>query len=75
MEDFPGHELLPANLAAGQVKAGVDPVQLYLRIAAGIPNGDAPLMPSFSYLSPEEIWALVGFLEAEVLPKGTLAER
>ncbi|MBT3396221.1 MAG: c-type cytochrome, partial [Alphaproteobacteria bacterium] len=52
MEDFPGHELLPANLAAGQVKAGVDPVQLYLRIAAGIPNGDAPLMPSFSYLSP-----------------------
>ncbi|MCC6983144.1 MAG: respiratory nitrate reductase subunit gamma [Bauldia sp.] len=72
IEDFPGHPLPPANLAAGEVKAGTDPVQLYYRIAAGIPNGDAPLMPSFSYLTPEEIWALVAYLRAEILPRGTL---
>lgn len=75
IEDFPGHPLAPANLADGQVKAGLDPVQLYLRIAAGIPNGDAPLMPSFGYLTPEEIWAIVGFLEAEILPKERLAAK
>ena len=50
-------------------------MQIYLRIAAGIPNGDEPLMPSFSYLTPEEIWAVVGFLEAEILPRERLAER
>jgi nitrate reductase gamma subunit len=69
IEDFPGHRLPPANLAAGEVKAGSDPVQLYYRIAAGIPNGDAPLMPPFSYLTPEEIWALVAYLRSEVLPR------
>ena len=72
-EDFPGHALLPANLAAGEVKAGTDPVQLYYRIAAGVPNGDAPLMPPFSYLTPDEIWALVAYLRAEILPRGTTA--
>ena len=71
IEDFPGHLLPPANLAAGEVKAGTDAVQLYYRIAAGIPNGDAPLMPSFNYLTPEEIWALVAYLSAEVLPRGS----
>lgn len=68
IEDYPGHALPPANLAAGEVKAGADPVQLYYRIAAGIPNGPAPLMPGFSYLSPDEIWAMVAYLRRIILP-------
>lgn len=51
----------PANLAAGELKAGTDPVQIYLRVAAGIP----PLMPSFrTVLSPDSIWAVVNHVEA-----------
>lgn len=69
IEDFPGHLLPPADLVAGDVKAGADPVQLYYRIAAGIPNGNAPLMPGFSYLSPDEIWAIVAFLRHNILPR------
>jgi nitrate reductase gamma subunit len=68
LEDLPGHFIAPANLAAGEVKAGADPVELYFRIAAGIPNGDAPLMPAFSYLTPEEIWAMVAYLRRDILP-------
>src|SRR5690606_40986747 len=38
----------PANLAAGQVKAGTSPTQLYYRIAAGIPGDQGqPAMPAF----------------------------
>ena len=68
IEDYPGHPLPPADLTAGNVKAGADPVQLYYRIAAGVPNGDAPLMPAFSYLAPDEIWAIVAHLRRNVLP-------
>lgn len=68
IEDYPGHPLPPANLAAGEVKAGAEPVQLYYRIAAGIPNGSAPLMPAYGYLTPEEIWAIVAYLRREILP-------
>lgn len=54
----------PANLAAGELKAGAEPEQLYLRVAAGIP----PLMPSFrATLSADSIWAVVGYIEAEFL--------
>ena len=69
IEDYPGHLLPPADLAAGEVKAGVDPVQLYYRIAAGIPNGNTPLMPAYGYLSPEEIWSIVAHLRRNVLPR------
>jgi len=69
IEDYPGHALPPANLAAGEVKAGADPIQLYYRIAAGIPNGNAPLMPSYAYLSPEDIWSIVAHLRRNVLPQ------
>jgi len=68
LEDLPGHFIAPANLAAGEVKAGTDPVELYFRIAAGIPNGDAPLMPAFSYLTTDEIWAIVAYLRRHILP-------
>lgn len=73
IEDFPGHNLRPADLAAGEIKAGRDPVQLYYRIAAGIPNGLDILMPGYGYLTPEEIWDLVNYLETEILPPERLA--
>lgn len=73
IEDFPGHALSPADLAAGKVKAGRDPTQLYFRIAAGIPNGADWLMPSFGFLSPEDIWAIVDYLESSILPKENVA--
>lgn len=68
IEDFPGHRLPPANLAAGQVAAGADPVQLYYRIAAGIPAGANLLMPAFDFLKPDEVWDLVAHLRRDVLP-------
>lgn len=69
IEDYPGHPLPPADLAAGEVKAGADPVQLYYRIAAGIPNGNTPLMPSYGHLSPDQIWAIVAYLRHNILPR------
>lgn len=68
IEDYPGHPLPPANLAAGEIKAGSDPIQLFYRIAAGIPNGATPLMPAFSYLTPDEIWSIVAYLRREIIP-------
>lgn len=54
----------PANLAAGELKAGTEPEQLYLRVAAGVP----PFMPSFhASLSADSIWAVVGHVQAEFL--------
>ena len=56
--------LRPANLAAGEFKAGADAEQIYLRIAAGTP----PFMPPFrTSLSPEELWAVVSYIESEFL--------
>jgi nitrate reductase gamma subunit len=54
----------PANLAAGEVKAGVEPEQLYLRVAAGVP----PFMPSFrTALTGDELWAVIDYVEAQFL--------
>jgi hypothetical protein len=59
----------PRNLASDPIKGGAAPAQLYQRIAAGIPAGDGEwLMPQFGYLGPKKIWALIFFLEKEVLP-------
>ncbi len=68
--DLDGSLVPPADLTRGQFKAGRDPGQIYMRIAAGIPGGEGgSLMPSFSYLSPGEIWSLVDFLENELMPQ------
>lgn len=55
----------PADLAtAGRLKAGAEPEQLYLRVAAGIP----PLMAAFrTMLSPDSIWAVIGHIEVRFL--------
>jgi mono/diheme cytochrome c family protein len=68
IEDYPGHPLPPANLAAGEIKAGADSTQLFYRIAAGVPNGATPLMPAFGYLAPDDIWSIVAYLRREVIP-------
>ena len=64
----------PANLAQGSLKAGRSPGQIYLRIAAGIPGGQSDwLMPPFGYLSADEIWSVVDYLEAGILPRQAVA--
>lgn len=75
IEDALGHEVRPSNLASGAIKGGAGSAQLYQRIAAGIPGGDGQyLMPPFADLGPEQIWALVTYLEAELLPRRFVAD-
>lgn len=58
----------PANLAAGEVKAGTDPLQLYYRIASGIVDDAGQAMPAFGSLGPSQIWPIVAYLKGSVLP-------
>lgn len=58
----------PADLAAGRVKAGTSPTQLYYRIAAGIPGDQGQEMPAFGSLGQEKIWSLVAYLRDDLLP-------
>ncbi|MFQ5563458.1 MAG: respiratory nitrate reductase subunit gamma [Parvularculaceae bacterium] len=68
--DAVGNSVPPANLARARLKAGRDPEQIYLRIACGIPGGGGVwLMPPFGYLTNEEIWAIVDYLETEIFPR------
>lgn len=67
--DLNGATILPANLALGNLKAGRQPEQIYLRIAAGIPGGESGwVMPPFGYMDPDEMWSIVDFLENKILP-------
>jgi respiratory nitrate reductase gamma subunit len=70
LTDSSGQSIRPANLAAGAVKAGRSPAQLYFRIAAGIPDGPgAYIMPSYrTTLTHDDTWALVAYLESRILP-------
>lgn len=70
LRDGAGAPLPPADLAAGMIKTGRAPEQIYLRIAAGIAGAPGILvMPAFGkLLSPEDIWAIVSYLERAVLP-------
>lgn len=60
----------PRNLAAGELKMGRSSEQLYTRIVLGIPGGfgGVKMMPGFSVLPESDRWALVHFLESEILP-------
>lgn len=73
--DARGRAVRPANLAAGMLKAGSDGEQVYVRIAAGIPGGKAgPLMPAFGErVPPQDIWAIVMFLQDRILPRSAVA--
>lgn len=75
LKDSFGHSVRPRNLASEPIKGGSLPTQLYVRIAAGIPDGkDRWLMPRFRELGPEKIWSLVDYLQAEVLPGGNTSD-
>lgn len=72
--DVDGRLVRPADLSAGRTKAGLDSDQVYLRIVAGIPGGDVGwLMPPLNYLEPDEIWAVVDYLETNIFPKAAMA--
>jgi nitrate reductase gamma subunit len=64
--DWKGHPVPARDLTSGELKAGRSPEQLYLRIKLGVPG----LMPPMGAgLPPEQIWSIVRYLEASVLPK------
>jgi nitrate reductase gamma subunit len=70
IKDSFGNHIPPRNLVSDTIRGGSSPAQLYVRISAGIPDGkDHWLMPQFRELGPETIWALVSYLEAEILPQ------
>ena len=59
----------PRNLSAGEFKVGGSSEDLYTRISLGVPGGAGmQLMMNFSFLTEEERWAIVHFLEAKILP-------
>jgi nitrate reductase gamma subunit len=72
--DAQGNIVRPADFTKGKLKAGRDPQQLYLRIMAGIPGDDSDwLMPPHDFLTTEEVWALIDYLESEILPEAEVA--
>lgn len=78
--DAAGHVVPPRDLRTEPLKGGPDLRQLYYRIAAGMPrakDGDLIqwLMPSYPYLSPEKTWAIIDYLEQEVLHQGPRSGR
>jgi mono/diheme cytochrome c family protein len=70
IKDSFGNHIPPRNLVSDTIRGGSSPAQLYVRISAGVPDGkDHWLMPQFRELGPQTIWALVAYLEAEILPQ------
>lgn len=68
--DAAGRNVPPRNLRADPLKGGTSATQLYYRIAAGMPRAkDEWLMPSYSNLAPEKIWAMIDYLEYSILPR------
>ena len=66
IKDSDGNPVLPRDLTRGQLKAGRSPEQIYLRTKLGVPG----LMPPMGAgLPPEQIWSIVRYLEASVLPR------
>ncbi len=65
IKDWKGRAVPPRELTSGQLKGGRSPEQLYLRIKVGVPG----LMPAMgACLPPDQIWSIVRYLEASVLP-------
>lgn len=69
MRDMPGRPSPPRNLTKPEAyKAGTEPEQLYLRIAAGI----SPIMPPFrGAYKPEQIWSIVLYVQQDLMPPTT----
>jgi mono/diheme cytochrome c family protein len=74
--DAAGRPVQTRNLRNEPLKGGASDKQLYYRIAAGLPRNTGEwLMPAYANLGSDKIWALITYLEAEVLPPRRLAER
>jgi nitrate reductase gamma subunit len=66
IKDLKGNSVPPRDLTTGQLKAGRSPEQIYLRIKTGAP----PMMPPMGAgLPPEQVWSIVRYLEASILPR------
>jgi len=65
VEDRRGLAVPPADLAAGKLKCGDSGRELYRRVAVGVPGGPdgSRLMPAFGSLGPEDVWAVVAYVE------------
>jgi respiratory nitrate reductase gamma subunit len=75
IKDAQGIPVLARNLVSEPLRGGASPAQVYRRIAAGMPMGDGEwLMPPLAALGSNNIWAVISYLEAEILPQGQLAE-
>ena len=71
IKDANGNPVPPGNLASGELKAGRSSEQIYMRIKVGVPG----LMPPMGAgLSPDQVWSIVRYLEASVMP-GQVASR
>ncbi len=65
IRDWKGRAVPPRDLTSGELKAGRSSEQLYTRIRVGVPG----LMPPMGAgLTPQQIWSIVRYLEASVLP-------
>lgn len=56
-----GHPIKSRNFKAGVFKGGRDDVELYRRIAAGMPGTP---MPAFGTIPPEQIWKMVTYIQS-----------
>jgi mono/diheme cytochrome c family protein len=73
--DAAGRKVPPHNLRVDPLKGGQSATQIYYRIAAGLPRDKGQwLMPSYPNLGPERTWAIIAYLEEEVLPRRLTAD-
>lgn len=73
ISDMGGVRVPPRHFGRDALRGGSSPTAVYRRIAAGAPDGaENWLMPPFGHLEAEEIWAIVAFMEAKLLPPRTL---
>jgi nitrate reductase gamma subunit len=67
--DDAGRVIRPHDLGRDPLKGGSTQRQLYYRIAAGIPRAPGEwIMPSYANLPPDQIWALIAYLDEKILP-------
>lgn len=65
LKDDEGYPIRPRNFVEGVFKGGSQPEDIAYRIIAGIP---ATPMPSYADMSPEELWALVYYVQSLANP-------
>ncbi len=71
--DASGRVIPVRDLRTEPLKGGSSPQQIYYRIAAGMPRAEGEwLMPYYANLGPERIWALISYLEKEILPRRSI---